>query len=130
VIVCVPEWVFTEYLLTPEFAGIRDVIIGLSLGIIALGSNRILSHYFIGSGNIKYSTFSSVSGLLVLLIAGYILIPAYGVLGAAVTSSIAYFCMLIFSVVVFMKQTGTSLYEFLLSKEDLKTFKSKILQKK
>ena len=130
VIVCVPEWVFTEYLLTPEFAGIRDVIIGLSLGIVALGSNRILSHYFIGSGNVKYSTFCSVSGLLVLLIAGIIIIPTYGVLGAAVTSSIAYFCMLIFSMVVFMKQTETSLCEFLLSKDDIKVFKSKILQKK
>ena len=127
-VVCVPEWVFTEYLLTPEFAGIREVIIGLSLGIVALGSNRILSHYFIGSGNIKYSTFCSVLGLLVLLIAGLVLIPAYGVLGAAVTSSIAYFCMLIFSVVVFMKKTGTSFRELLLSKNDVTELKNKILK--
>ena len=125
-VVCVPEWVFTEYLLTPEFAGIRDVILGLSLGIVALGSNRILSHYFIGSGNVKYSTFCSVFGLLVLLVAGFVLIPVYGVLGAAITSSIAYFCMLIYSIVVFMKQTETSLHEFLLSKGDIKEFKDKI----
>ena len=125
-IVCVPEWVFTEYLLTPEFAGIREVIIGLSSGIIALGSNRILSHYFIGSGNIKYSTFCSVSGLLILLIAGLALIPTYGVLGAAITASIAYTCMLIFSIVVFKKQTGALLREFLLSKDDIKDFKNKI----
>ena len=128
-VVCLPEWVFTEYLLTPEFAGIREVIIGLSVGIISLGSNRILSHYFIGSGNIRYSTFCSISGLLVLLIAGIILIPTYGVLGAAITSSIAYTCMLIFSITVFMKQTKTSFRKFLLSKNDVKDFKNKILKK-
>jgi Membrane protein involved in the export of O-antigen and teichoic acid len=119
-IVCIPEWIFTEYLLTPEFAGIREVILGLSIGIVALGSNRIISHYFIGSGNIRYSTFCSVFGLLILLIAGLFLIPAYGVVGAAYTSSIAYSCMLIFSILVFMKQTKTTPRELLLSKDDIK----------
>ena len=115
---CVPEWVFTEYLLTSEFAGIRKVIIGLSFGIIALGSNRILSHYFIGSGAIKYSAFCSCIGLVLLLVAGIFLIPAYGVFGAAVTSSIAYSGMLFFSIVVFMKQTGASLKELIPSSND------------
>lgn len=126
VIVCIPEWIFTEYLLTPEFAGIREVIIGLSFGIVALGSSRILSHYFIGSGKIKYSTVCSVLGLVVLLITGTFLIPVYGVFGAAVTSSIAYVCMLIFSIVVFMKQTGTSLREFLPTKADRDELLNKI----
>ncbi|MDR0574591.1 MAG: polysaccharide biosynthesis C-terminal domain-containing protein [Tannerella sp.] len=114
----VPEWFFTKYLLNLEFTGIRDVIIGLSPGIVALGSNRILSHYYIGSGRVKWSTFCSVFGLVTLLIAGLFLIPAYGVFGAAVTSSIAYICMLAFSVVVFMKQTGTLFREFIPSKDD------------
>ena len=128
-VVCVPEWIFTEYLFTPEFAGIRDVIVGLSFGIVAFGSNRILSHYFIGSGHIKYSTFCSLLGLAVLLVAGFIMIPAYGVFGAAVTSSVAYTCMLIFSMTVFMKQTETSLREFLLSKDDVNEFKNKVVNK-
>ena len=125
-VVCIPEWVLTEYLLTPEFSGIREVIIGLSVGVVALGSNRILSHYFIGSGRIKYSTFCSFFGFAVLLVAGFVLIPAYGVFGAAITSSIAYSCMLIFSMVIFMKQTGTFLREFLLSKDDIRELKNKI----
>ena len=129
IVVCLPEWIYTEYLLTPEFAGIRNVIVGLSAGIVTLGSNRILSHYFIGSGNIRYSTFCSFFGLAVLLIAGLILIPAYGVVGAAVTSSIAYTCMFIFSIVIFMKKTGTTLRELLLSKDDIKEFKNKIAEK-
>ena len=129
VIVCIPEWVFTEYLLTSEFAGISDVIIGMSIGIVAFGSNRIISHYFVGSGNVRYSTFCSFFGLAVLLVTGLILIPEYGVLGAAITSSIAYTCMLVFSIVAFIKQTGAAPREFLLSKDDVKTLKDKIKKK-
>jgi O-antigen/teichoic acid export membrane protein len=126
VIICIPERIYTEYLLTPEFAGIRKVVIALSAGIVTLGSNRILSHYFIGSGNIKYSTFASVCGFIILLAAGVILIPAHGVFGAALTSSIAYAGMLLFSLIVFMKQTGTSVRELLPSNEDMAELRGKI----
>ena len=115
---CIPEWVYTDYLLTEEFSGIRKVIIGLSFGIVAFGSNRILSHYFIGSGSIKYSTFCSVSGLALLFVVGIFLIPAYGVFGAAITSSIAYSGMLLLSLMLFLKQTGASIIELFPSKSD------------
>ena len=118
IVCCIPEWVFTDYLLTPEFAGIRKVIFGLALGIIAFGSNRIISHYFIGSGLIRYSAFCSALGLLILLVAGIVLIPVYGVLGAAITSSLAYAGMLLFSIIVFMKQTRATFGELLPSKAD------------
>ena len=118
VICCIPEWVYTDYLLTPEFADIRKIISGLSLGIVAFGSNRVISHYFIGSGNIKYSAFCSALGLAILLVAGIVLIPAHGVFGAAITSSIAYAGMLLFSIIVFMKQTGASFIELIPAKAD------------
>ena len=130
IVCCVPEWVFTEYLLTPEFVGIRKVIIGLSFGIVALGSNRIISHYFIGSGAIKYSAYCSFCGLTLLLVAGVFLIPAYGVFGAAVTSSIAYTGMLLFSIVVFTKQTDTSLSELIPSRDDWRELLKKIKRRK
>ena len=125
-ICCIPERVYTDYLLTPEFAGIRKVIIGLSCGVVALGSNRILSHYFIGSGAIKYSAYCSFIGLAFLLVAGVFLIPAYGVFGAAVTSSIAYSGMLFFSIAVFMKQTGASLVDLIPTKEDWDELRRKL----
>ena len=129
VVVCIPEWVYTDYLLTPEFTGIRNVILGLSPGIVAFGSNRIISHYFIGGGRIKYSAYSSAFGLVVLLVAGVVLIPLYGVLGAAITSSIAYGSMLIFSMVVFIHQTDASFTELLPSKNDLNELRHKLLRR-
>jgi O-antigen/teichoic acid export membrane protein len=118
IVVCIPEWVYTEYLLTLEFAGIRQVIVGLSVGIVAFGANRILSHFFIGSGCIQYSAFCSLCGLALLSAGGFWLIPEQGVFGAAVACSIAYTGMLLFSLCVFMKRTGTRCGELIPSQKD------------
>ncbi len=127
IVVCVPEWVYTDYLLTSEFTGIRKIIMGLSVGIVAFGSTNVLEHYFIGSGKVRYSAFCSLVGLAVLSVAGLVLIPQYGVFGAALTSSIACLSMLIFVVAVFMKQTKTSFKELFPSKHDYKTLRKMIL---
>lgn len=117
-ILFIPEWIYTEYLFSSEFTGMRKVIVGLSAGIVALGCNSILSHYFIGSGKIRYSAYCSVVGLITLLIAGYLLIPVFGVVGSAVSSSIAFCAMLAFSLIVFCRINRTRLHEFVPGKED------------
>lgn len=103
-ILCIPEWVYTEWLFGESFVGIRRVIVGLSVGIVTLGCNSVLSHYFIGSGRIRWSAASSAVGLLTLLFAGSLLIPSYGVVGSAWTTSIAFTAMLLFSLIVFRVQ--------------------------
>lgn len=131
-VLLIPEWVYTDYLFSPQFKGIRQVIAGLSVGIVALGCNSILSHYFIGSGKIRYSAGSSGIGLISLLIAGYGLIPLYGVVGSAISSSIAFCMMLIFSIGVFCIKTNTRITEFLPDSEDfylLRQFLKKKLEK-
>lgn len=117
-ILCIPEWVFTEYLFSPEFTGMRSVIVALSVGIVALGCNSVLSHYFIGCGKIRYSAGSSIVGLCTLSMAGFVLIPLYGVTGAAAGSSIAFSAMLVFSLVVFCRTTRTRIGEFIPGKAD------------
>jgi O-antigen/teichoic acid export membrane protein len=117
-ILLIPEWVYTDYLFSAEFKGIRNIIAALSPGIIALGCHTILSHYFIGSGRIKYSTAGSCIGLLTLLLVGYWLIPLYGVIGSVISTSIAFTAMLLFSLIIFSKQTGSSLRHFLPDRTD------------
>lgn len=117
-ILLIPEWVYTDYLFSPEFTGMRSVIVALAVGIIALGCNSILSHYFIGSGKIPYSAASSFVGLLTLSAAGYVLIPLYGVTGAAAGASIAFSAMLAFSLIAFSRTTHTRIGEFVPSKAD------------
>lgn len=96
-LLCIPEWIFTDYLFSHEFKGITSVIRGLSVGIVAFGCHTILSQYLIASGHVRYSAASSCIGLIVLLVAGFFLIPAYGISGAAVTSSLAFSSMAGFS---------------------------------
>ncbi len=124
-ILLIPEWIYTDYLFSPEFKGMRKVICGLSAGVVALGCNSILSHYFIATGKIKYSTVSSCVGLITLLAVGYLLIPAHGVVGSAVSTSIAFIAMLTFSIRVFSRQTKTGWKEFLPTRRDLEYLKAK-----
>lgn len=124
-VLCIPEWVYTDYLFSAEFKGIRKVIIGLSVGIVTLGCNSIVGHYFIGSGKIRYSAASSCVGLVTLLLAGSILIPLYGIVGSAVSTSIAFTAMLIFSLSVFMRQTSTTFLELIPNRNDWEYLKLK-----
>ena len=125
-ILCIPEWIYTDYLFSPEFVGMRKVVIGLSVGVVALGSNNILSHFFIGTGRIRYSAFCSLIGLTVLLIAGHLLIPAYGVTGSAISTSIAFTVMLLFSLWAFTKKTHSRIREFLPNRDDWTYISEKI----
>ncbi|MDR1556253.1 MAG: polysaccharide biosynthesis C-terminal domain-containing protein [Tannerellaceae bacterium] len=103
-ILLIPEWVYTTYLFDADFAGIRTLIAALSAGIVALGCHTILSHYFIGSGQVRYSALASGIGLVSLLTAAWLLIPLYGVNGSALSASIAYCAMLSFSLIGFIRQ--------------------------
>jgi O-antigen/teichoic acid export membrane protein len=126
IILLIPERVYTECLFTAEFRGIRWVIRGLAVGIVALGGNSILSHYFIGTGRVRYSTACSCIGLIALLLSGCFLIPAYGVAGSAISVSMAFSTMLLFSLTVFVRQTRTSAGELLPSGEDIREIIRKI----
>ncbi|MDR2389032.1 MAG: polysaccharide biosynthesis C-terminal domain-containing protein [Tannerellaceae bacterium] len=102
-ILFLPEEFYTGYLFGREFEGVRGVIAALSAGIVALGCHTVLSHYFIGSGRIKYSAAASFIGLGVLTITAFLLIPAYGITGSALSTSIAYMAMLLFSASTFLR---------------------------
>lgn len=128
-ILLIPEWVYTDWLFSAEFEGIRNVIFGLSAGIVTLGCNSILSQYFIGSGKIRYSAASSGIGLLTLLVAGYLLIPLYGIVGSAVSSSIAFTAMLVYSLIIFCKKTGTRPSELCINKADIRFILHKMRRK-
>ena len=84
------------YLLGKDFVLLKQILAGLSIGIIALSAEVILSHYFSGTGRVKTNATSAALGLVVTLVSCYILIPVYGVIGAALSSSASYVAMFIF----------------------------------
>ncbi|MCB0803328.1 MAG: polysaccharide biosynthesis C-terminal domain-containing protein [Flavobacteriales bacterium] len=109
---------FLTWLLGDSFFQIKSTIFAMSLGIIALSAEIILSHYFSGTGRQKKNSTSSFIGLSLTLIFAYLLIPTYGAVGAALTSSIAFSGMLIYLFVLMNKHKGVHFSQFLPQQKD------------
>jgi O-antigen/teichoic acid export membrane protein len=123
VIYLLPVQLFT-YLLGDTFVQSKHIMLLLSPGIIFLSFSGIISHYFSGIGNIKMVSFYNFLGFIATIILAPILINKHGILGAAITTNIAYFITFAASTVVFLKVTQTPFSSLFNFKNDLKELKS------
>ncbi|MFB1021525.1 MAG: polysaccharide biosynthesis C-terminal domain-containing protein, partial [Vicingaceae bacterium] len=115
-------------LLSSDFNRTPEVIAVMGIGIIALAGEIILSRYFSGTGQQKVNAVSSTVGLAVTVIAGFTLIPIYGLLGAAACASLSYLSIFIFLLFKIIRGTSLKLSDFILKKQDVVYFK-RVLQK-
>ena len=92
----------------------------MSFGIIAVAVNSMLSHFFSGTGRPYINTIGSVIGLVLTLSLGLILIPSYGIYGAAITASLSYLASLIFQFIAFTAITKTTVSEYFIKKADFR----------
>lgn len=117
---------FYIYLFGSEFGDIRVVIQILSLGILLLSISSTFTQHFASKGNFTIATSASLFGLLATGVFGFILIPAYGIFGAAITTVISYGVSFLIEFYYFKKWTSAKFKDFLISKEDIVEFKSLI----
>lgn len=103
----------------PEFNGLPPVMLWLAPGILFFSLALILGHYFSGNGRYQANTFASLAGLIVALAASVILIPLFGVNGAAAASSASYLVTAIWSYRIFSMDSGSSLKELIAGKKDV-----------
>ena len=73
------------------FEDISQAIRILSIGVLPLSIASNFTQYFYAKGNFKISTFASIIGLGVTIIAGLILIPKHQLQGAALAATLSYF---------------------------------------
>ena len=73
------------------FEEISQAIRILSIGVLPLSIASNFTQYFYAKGNFKISTFASIIGLVITIIAGLILIPKHQLQGAALTATLSYF---------------------------------------
>lgn len=73
-----------------EFQHINRIIWSLGPGIVFFGIALILGYYFSSTGRHFVNAIASTAGLIMTLIAGYILIPRLGSYGAGMTASLSY----------------------------------------
>ena len=73
-----------------EFSRSYPAMIALLPAMVALGIDRILSSYVTGSGRPILTTYAITIATMVNLILNVILIPLWGITGAAAASSVSY----------------------------------------
>jgi O-antigen/teichoic acid export membrane protein len=90
-------------------------------GIVAYSVVAVLSRYIIGRGRPGIGTFVLVAGLVLNVAANLILVPRFGINGAAASSSISYGLTAILTLVVFRRLSGRGIAETLIiRKSDLR----------
>jgi stage V sporulation protein B len=89
-------------------------------GIVTLSAGKVIASYLSGIGRPIYATYISAFNVILTIIFDIVLIPRYGIAGAAVASSIVYTCASALSVVMFIRESGCSWRETLIvQREDL-----------
>ncbi len=81
-----------------DFSSIKIVMLYMSLGILSYSLTSVISHYFAGRGMYYVNAIAVALGLLVTVTFNLLLVPRYGFIGSAITSSLAYITASVFIV--------------------------------
>ncbi len=91
------------YLFGSAFQEVPSIIALLLLGIIPLSGALALSAYFAGIHKIHINLYGSCIGLMVSLLLNILLIPTYGIRGAAISSILSYVSTALYYYILFFK---------------------------
>jgi len=102
-------------------------------GIILFSINRILCSYFAGTGRPEYGTYTSIISFILLLTSSFVLIPRIGIIGAPISSTIAFLASSIAALFIFKHISHYSTKDILIvKKEELErypTFFSRVVNR-
>lgn len=83
----------------------------LAIGLAISGANSLFGAFFLGQGHPGVTTIASLAGLIVTVVFALILIPTLEIIGAAITSSLAYSAITISYLLVFFRVVGNFEHE-------------------
>jgi O-antigen/teichoic acid export membrane protein len=81
-------------------------------GILAISVLSMLSAYFSGHGRVRVNVQGALLALVVMILGDFIFVPSYGIVAAAIISSISYGTNLAYSIFKFKKIFDVDLKEF------------------
>jgi O-antigen/teichoic acid export membrane protein len=128
VLVFIPES-FYKFVFGDEFGLMRVAILSLSPGVLFFSISFIISAYLSGVGKHHINSISSISGLLTIIIFSLFLIPKYGIVGAGISASMAYFITTLIKLYNFCRINQFSLLELIPSKKDVRIIRDLIIKK-
>lgn len=97
-----------------EFAPAVTPLLLLMPGVVAISATRVLSSYLFSRGKVIYNTYTTLIVLGITLILDLILIPPFGIKGAAIASSVAYTTSLIMTLVWYRRLSGQGIWDALI----------------
>lgn len=109
----VSPWL-VEGLFGSEFSGALKPLLWLLPGTVALGGSKILSSYVLSRGKPLTNSAITVAALAVTLVADFVLIPPFGLTGAAIASSLAYATHFGLSLAAYGRLSGGSIIDAVL----------------
>jgi O-antigen/teichoic acid export membrane protein len=81
-----------------EFASVKQTLLLLSPGVLAMAASTVFGHYFSAFGQMKILILKSVAGVAVTFILCLLLVPRWGIVGACIATSATH---IVSSVVIF-----------------------------
>jgi O-antigen/teichoic acid export membrane protein len=94
-------------------------------GILFLSVQNLLAAWFAGSNQTRYNLFGALIAIAVITILDFLLIPRYGIHGAALTSSVGYFAYFFYQYRVFARNQSLKATDLLvIKKEDISWLQS------
>ena len=116
-------------ILGEDFGGTRMIILLLSPGILAIALSNIVGHYFAGINKLKILNIKSIVGLVFTVLASFVVIPKYGILGACIVTSISYIISSGLLLWRFYRITDFQLTDFLLTKREMQLLLNKLISR-
>lgn len=130
-IIAAPLWFFGNEIILciygAQFTGLNVSLNYLVAAMILEGTGNLIFNHFAGLGKPIYGTYQFIISISFSLVFGFILIPKFGIEGAAMSKFIAAFASMIFIVFKFSRKHSI-LKLFMPTKQDLIIFK-KVLSK-
>ncbi len=104
------HWIVVVLYSTTFLAAVRPLQI-LLIGVVALSVSRILANDLAGRGRPILNSCVSAGGLAINIGLNLVLIPKYGIEGAAAATTVSYVAMCGFTVAVYSALSGNSVWQ-------------------
>lgn len=112
-------------LFSKSFADSSTALQFLLPGILALSISRILSNDISARGRPIYNTYASVITVILNVIGNIVLIPLYGITGAAAASTLSYTAQTIFKIIIYLNLSDNRLIDIIIPRaSDIDFYKS------
>lgn len=119
------RWLF-PFVFGSSFDTMYRAFVLLTPGLFALSLLALMAAYFAALNKVKWNLYASLAGLAVILTGDILLIPVYGINGAAVASSIGYIVCFATGYYYFHKETNINFAQLVLLRKDDFTFMKKL----